>query len=92
MVPLYEDRRTAVARPALKVEGRDTRAVAVANELESPDVHVRLRALDRLAKQASSGPLEPVLAALEDENEEVRRRATEIIERYWAVEKAQGRD
>jgi HEAT repeat protein len=60
--------------------------------LESPDVHVRLQTLDRVAKQRTIASLDPLIAALEDENEDVRTRATAILERYWETEKAQGRD
>jgi hypothetical protein len=64
----------------------------ITKDLDSPDAHVRLRALDRLGKQGIAGRLEPLIAALEDEDEDVRTRATEIVERYWAAEQAQGRD
>lgn len=65
---------------------------SIAKDLDSPDVHVRLRALDRWAKQGITALPDLVIAALEDENEDVRTKATEIIERYWKVEQAQGRD
>jgi HEAT repeat protein len=45
-----------------------------------------------VAKQGTITSLDPLIAALEDENEDVRTRATAILERYWAAEKAQGRD
>lgn len=64
----------------------------IVKDLDSQDVHVRLRALDRVEKQGIANRLEPLIAALEDEDEDVRTRATEIIERYWKIEQAQGRD
>lgn len=64
----------------------------IVKDLDSPDVHVRLRALDRLEKQGVAGRLDPLIVALEDDDEDVRARATAIIERYWKAEQAQGRD
>ena len=83
--------------PNGKTDGRDLSPVPVipdqiTKDLDSPDVHVRLRALNRLAKQGTITSLDPLIAALEDENEDVRTRATAILERYWAAEQAQGRD
>lgn len=76
----------------VETDGRGWLGDPLAKELTSPDVHVRLKALDRVAKQGTITSLDPLIAALEDENEDVRTRATAILERYWAVEKAQGRD
>ena len=83
--------------PNSKTDSRDTVFAPVipdplAKELDSPDVHVRLRALDRVAKQGAITSLDPLIKALEDENEDVRTRATTILERYWAAEQAQGRN
>lgn len=58
----------------------------IAKELDSPEVPVRLRALDRWAQQGTTGTLDPLVVALEDENEDVRAKAMAIIEQQWAVE------
>ncbi len=83
--------------PDVDSNGREKQPASVmadpiTKDLDSPDAHVRLRALDRLAKQGIAGRLDPLIAVLEDEDEDVRTRATEIVERYWAAEQAQGRD
>ena len=85
------------ATPNSKTDGRDPSPIPVisdplAKELDSPDVHVRLRALDRAAKQGTITSLDSLIKALEDENEDVRTRATAILEQHWATEQAQGRD
>ena len=87
----------AAGAPNSKTDSRDTVPAPVisdplAKELDSPDVHVRLRALDRVAKQGTITSLDPLIKALEDENEDVRTRATAILEQHWATEQAQGRD
>ena len=76
----------------VETNGREKLPDPIAKDLASPDVHVRLKALDRVAKQGTITSLDPLIAALEDESEDVRTMATAILERYWAVEKAQGRD
>jgi HEAT repeat protein len=58
----------------------------MAKELASPDVQVRLKALDRWAQQGSHAPLDPLVVALNDEDEQVRAKAMAIIEQQWAVE------
>jgi HEAT repeat protein len=52
----------------------------MAKELDSPDVQVRLRALDRWGQQAPTGSVDLLLLALEDEDERVQARALELIE------------
>jgi hypothetical protein len=55
----------------------------MAKQLDSPDVQVRLRALDRWGQQAPSESMESVdvlLLALEDEDERVQARALALIE------------
>lgn len=83
--------------PTVDANGREKFPAAVLSDpivkgLESPDAYVRLQTLDRVAKQRTIASLDPLIAALEDENEDVRTRATAILERYWENEKAQGRD
>ena len=60
----------------------------MAKELDSPDVRVRLRALDRWAQQGPTAPLDPLVVALDDEDDDVRTKAMAIIEQQWAVEQA----
>jgi hypothetical protein len=64
----------------------------VANDLTSPDAHVRYLALDHWETKGIKAPLDPVFEAMEDEDEVVRARATAIIEQHWAVEKEKERD
>ena len=73
------------ARPAEPLVGVDWMSVALA----SPDVRVRLWALNHWEQQASRGSVDPLIAALDDEDEDVQARASEILERYWAVEQEQ---
>lgn len=56
----------------------------IAQALASPEVPVRLRALDLWAQQGPKAPLNPLMLALEDENERVQARALELIEQDWA--------
>lgn len=98
--PVASDNRTDSASTigtvpgadTVETNGRETLPDPIAKDLASPDVHVRLKALDRVAKQGTITSLDPLIAVLEDESEDVRTRATAILERYWAAEKAQGRD
>lgn len=76
----------------LEADGRERLLDPLAKELSSPDIHARLRALDRVAQQGITTVPESLIVALEDENEDVRARATAIVERYWKVEQEQGRD
>ena len=55
----------------------------MANDLDSPDVRVRLQALDRWGQQAPTGAVDPLLLALEDEDEGVQARALALIEQDW---------
>jgi len=59
---------------------------SIEEDLGSPDARVRYRALDYWEAKDSKAPLDPVFDALEDQDETVRGRATEIVERHWAVE------
>lgn len=58
----------------------------IAKELDSPDVSIRLRALDRWAQQGPQASLDPVIIALDDEDEAVRDKAMAIIEQHAAIE------
>ena len=59
---------------------------AMAQALDAPDASVRRQALDLWAQQGTETSLDPLVVALEDEDDDVRTRAMEIIERHWAIE------
>ncbi len=58
----------------------------IVQALASPEVPVRLRALDLWAQQGPEAPLDPLVVALDDKDETVRAKAMAMIERHWAVE------
>ena len=58
----------------------------IAQALDAPEVSVRLQALDMWAQQGAQAPLDPLVVALDDENDDVRTKAMEIIEQHWAIE------
>ena len=60
--------------------------VWIAQALDAPEVSVRIQALDAWAQQGPQAPLGPLVVALDDENDDVRTKAMEIIERHWAIE------
>lgn len=82
--------------PTQKTGGQDQPAVpstpdipdAVVRDLGSPDVRTRLQALNHWMGQNTTIPLDPVFEALEDEDEAVQAKATEIIEQRFAAEQA----
>ena len=53
----------------------------IAQALDAPEVSVRLRALDTWAQQGAQAPLDPLVVALDDEDDDVRTKAMAIIER-----------
>jgi len=59
---------------------------SIVKGLDSPDARVRLLTLDHLTESKTMASLDLLFAALEDEDEDVRVKATEIIERHWAAE------
>jgi HEAT repeat protein len=60
--------------------------VWIAQALDAPEVSVRLQALDMWAQQGAQAPLDPLVAALDDEDEDVRTKAMAIIEQNWEIE------
>lgn len=64
---------------------------SVAKDFDSPDARVRLQALDSMTKRGTTASLDLLFAALEDEDEAVRVKATEIVEAHWAVEQERER-
>jgi len=57
----------------------------MAQALASPEVPVRLRALDLWAQQGPEAPMDPLVVALDDGDDDVRTKAMAIIERQWAI-------
>lgn len=60
--------------------------VWMAQALDAPDVSVRLNALDKWAKLGNQASFDPLVAALDDDNDDVRNKAMEIIEQRWTEE------
>ncbi len=58
----------------------------MAQALGAPDVSVRLRALDKWATLGADASIDPLVVALDDDNDDVRKKAMELIEQHWAVE------
>ncbi|MDH5194311.1 MAG: hypothetical protein OEW32_11545 [Nitrospira sp.] len=56
----------------------------MATALASPDVAVRLHALDRWALQGQTGSVDPLMLALTDPDKRVQARALAFIEEDWA--------
>lgn len=71
------------------VEGKKSAALpvpdSIARDFESPYARIRLQALDYWATQGTKAPLDPLLEALEDEDEEVRTKAAKIAEEKWGI-------
>jgi hypothetical protein len=51
--------------------------------LASPEVGLRLQALDRWAQHAPAGSVNPFIIALDDIDERVRAKALALIEQDW---------
>jgi hypothetical protein len=51
---------------------------------------VRIQALDMWAQQGAQAPLDPLVVALDDENDDVRTKAMAIFEKNWAIEQEAG--
>lgn len=60
----------------------------IAQALDAPETSVRIQALDMWAQQGAQTPLDPLVVALDDENDEVRAKAMSIIEQHWAISQA----
>lgn len=87
-----QDRKAvSVGLPASETEERDNRPIPgvpdlVMRDLGSADPRERYRALEHWNIKGGDAPLDPVFEALEDEDEDVREKATAIVERRWAEE------
>lgn len=55
----------------------------MAHKLNSPDVRVRLQALETWALSVPPGALDPLILPFEDPDERVRARAQQLIEQDW---------
>ena len=65
----------------------------IATALRSPDVQVRLQALDAWIQEGRTGSVDALMLALNDPDERVRTWALQLIERDWLAELAAlGRD
>jgi hypothetical protein len=60
----------------------------IANDLASPDAQVRLKAVEIWGQSAPSGAVDPLIQALEDQDEQVQARALELIVQDWASAQA----
>jgi hypothetical protein len=60
----------------------------IATALQSPDVQVRLRALDAWVQQGRTGSVDPLMLAFNDPDERVRTWALQLIEQDWLAELA----
>lgn len=60
----------------------------IARALDAPEASVRIQALDMWAQQGTQASLDPLVVALDDENDEVRTKAMAIIEQHWAISQA----
>ena len=55
----------------------------MATALDSPEVRVRLKALDTWAQQGPTAPLDPLIVALDDDDDDVRARALQLLAEDW---------
>jgi len=53
-------------------------------KLNSPNVRVRLKALETWAQSAPPGAVDPLILAFEDKDPRVRTRAQQLLEQDWA--------
>ena len=56
----------------------------IAKDLASPDVDIRVRALETWVLIAPAGSIDPLILAYGNDDERVRARAMELIEQDWA--------
>ncbi|WP_053378804.1 HEAT repeat domain-containing protein [Nitrospira moscoviensis] len=60
----------------------------MAQALASPDVQVRLNALETWAREGERSAVDPLMLALNDPDTRVRERAMQLIEQDWLAEQA----
>ena len=80
-----KDRMAAIDAPA-PLPDKLVLPIWIAQALEAPDVSARLRALDKWATLGANASIDPLVVALDDDNDDVRKKAMELIEQHWAVE------
>ena len=56
----------------------------MAQKLNSPNIRVRLKALETWAQSAPPGAVDPLILAFEDKDARVRARAQQLLEQDWA--------
>lgn len=85
------ERDTSGAAAVNQSEDRDPASVpipySVADDLASPEPETRFQALEHWEQKDSKLPLDAVFEAMEDEDESVRAKATDIVEKRWVEEK-----
>ena len=84
--PLSNPATTAAIDDSSPLPDKLVLPIWMAQALDAPDVSVRLRALDKWATLGADASIDPLVAALDDDNDDVRRKALELIEQHWAVE------
>lgn len=57
----------------------------IAKDLGSPYPNARLHALDYWEKSGTKAPLDPLLEAMDDDDDEVRGKAAKIAEKHWGI-------
>jgi hypothetical protein len=55
----------------------------MAKDLASSEINVKLQALDRWAQAAPVGSVDPLVQALEDEDDRVQDKALALLEEDW---------
>lgn len=80
-----QDRMAAIDAPA-PLPDKLVLPIWIAQALEAPDVSARLRALDKWATLGANASIDPLVVALDDDNDDVRKKAMDLIEQHWAVE------
>ena len=84
--PLSNPATTAAIDDSSPLPDKLVLPIWMAQALDAPDVSVRLRALDKWATLGADSSIDPLVAALDDDNGDVRKKAMELIEQHWAVE------
>lgn len=84
--PLSNHATTAMIDDSSPLPDKLVLPIWMAQALDAPDVSVRLRALDKWATLGADASIDPLVVALDDDNDDVRKKAMELIEQHWAVE------
>ncbi|MCS6294422.1 MAG: hypothetical protein H8J66_15230 [Nitrospira sp.] len=84
--PLSNPATTAAIDDSSPLPDKLVLPIWMAQALDAPDVSIRLRALDKWATLGADASIDPLVVALDDDNDDVRKKAMELIEQHWAVE------